>query len=62
MKEEKENIVREPIADFEKAELDLLCDALKRSYVERFQMMTKLMKMNMMFRRASIKHKTFPEK
>lgn len=43
--------------DFEKAETDLLRAALKRSYSERFDMMTSLMKMGMMLKRAKITHK-----
>lgn len=56
------NIVQEPQADYEKAEMDLLRAALKRSHFERFKMMTTLMKMNTMFRRAKITHKPFPSK
>lgn len=41
-------------ADYEKAEMDLLHAALKRIYTERFLVMTRLMKMNEMFRRAKI--------
>ncbi len=41
-------------ADYEKAEIDLLRDALKRSHEERFLMMTRLMKMNIMFKKAKI--------
>jgi len=54
MQEKDKNIVSEPQPDYEKAELDLLRDALKRSYTERFKMMTTLMKMNIMLRRAKI--------
>ncbi len=54
------HILKEPPADYEKAEMDLLKAALNRSYTERFHMMTKLMKMNQMLRQATIKHKTFP--
>lgn len=43
-------------ADYEKAEMDLLRDALNRTYTERFLMMTTLMKMNTMFRKAKITH------
>lgn len=43
-------------AYFEKKEMDQLRAALKRSYLERFNMMTSLMKMDIMFRRAKIKH------
>jgi hypothetical protein len=43
-------------ADYEKAELDQLRAALKRSYTERFLVMTSLMKMSKMFRKAKITH------
>ena len=56
MQEKDKNIVTEPQPDYEKAELDLLRDALKRTYTERFKMMTTLMKMNIMLRRAKITH------
>lgn len=39
---------------YEKAEIDLLRAALKRTYKERFLVMTRLMKMNIMFRNAKI--------
>ena len=38
----------------EKAEMDLLRDALKRTYKERFLFMTRLMRMNIKFRNAKI--------
>ena len=60
MKNEEKIILHEPAADYEKAEMDLLRNALKRSYTERFHMMTNLMKMDRMFRKAVIKHKPFP--
>lgn len=56
----KDNILNEPSADYEKAEMDLLKTALNRSYTERFHMMTKLMKMNVMLRQATVKHKSLP--
>ena len=59
MKKEAKNILQEPVADYEKAEIDLLKHALSRSYTERFHMMTTLMKMNNMFRKAVIKQKPF---
>jgi hypothetical protein len=60
MKTEAKDILREPEADYEKAEMDLLKRALSSSYTERFHKMTSLMKMNVMFRKAVIKHKPFP--
>lgn len=57
MEKENKHIVQEPQPDYEKAELDLLRDALKRSYTERFQMMTLLMKRSIMFKKAKITHK-----
>ncbi|MDB5013490.1 MAG: hypothetical protein JWQ25_1692 [Daejeonella sp.] len=61
MKKEAKNILREPEADYEKAEIDLLKRALSSTYTERFQRMTTLMKMNIMFRKAVIKHKPFTD-
>lgn len=60
MDKRKDTIIEEPSADYEKAEMDLLKSALKRSHTERFHMMAKLMKMNQMFRQATIKHKSIP--
>ena len=48
------NFLQEPDAFYEKAETDQLKAALKRSYKERFTVMTGLMKMNIMFSRAKI--------
>lgn len=56
MEEKNLNTVKEPAADYEKAELDLLRNALKHSYTERFFIMTRLMKMDIMFRNAKITH------
>ncbi len=47
----------DPKPDFEKAEIDLLRAALKRTDTERFQIMTNLMKMNLLFKKAKITHK-----
>lgn len=43
--------------DYEKAELDLLRDALKKTHEERFFIMTKLMKRSIMFKNAKVVHK-----
>lgn len=60
MKKQQKNMLEEPLANYEKAELDLLKEGLKRSHTERFLMMANLMKRNIMFRRASIQHKSLP--
>lgn len=43
---------------FDKAEMDLLKEGLKRSYAERFHVMTKLMRRGKMFMNAKITHST----
>jgi hypothetical protein len=43
-------------ADYEKAEMDQLRNALKRTYTERFLVMTRLMKIGIMLRKAKITH------
>ncbi|WP_423146128.1 hypothetical protein [Rubrolithibacter danxiaensis] len=60
MKKTSKPVLQEPLHDYEKAEMDLLKAALKRTHTERFEMMTKLMKMNAFFRKAVITHKPFP--
>lgn len=45
------------VNSFEKAELELLREALKRSYKERFLMATKLYKIQKTMQRAIITHK-----
>ncbi len=52
---EQEESYKEP--DYEKAELDLLRDALKRMHEERFRTMTKLMKIGLMLKNAKVVHK-----
>ncbi len=59
MSAENAHNMQESQPDYEKAELDVLRLALKRTYQERFKMMTTLMKMNVMFRQAKITHKPF---
>lgn len=44
---------------FEQAELKLLKDALKRTYKERFEMATRLYKIQQTTKKASIVHKPF---
>lgn len=46
---------------FEKAENDLLRDALKRNYSERFHFLMNLMQMSRMLQRAKITQKPFPK-
>ncbi|MES2446813.1 MAG: hypothetical protein V4546_06500 [Bacteroidota bacterium] len=53
----KTNIVEEPIADYKKAEDDLMSKALSSSYTERFHTMARLMKMNIMLKSAKVIHK-----
>nr|MBC7614193.1 hypothetical protein [Pseudopedobacter sp.] len=56
MEDKNQNIISKPTADYEKAEMDLLRNAQKHSYTERFLMMTTFMKMDQMFRDAKITH------
>lgn len=44
---------------FDKAEIDLLKEGLKRSYKERFEMATRLYKINKTLEKAKITHKPF---
>ena len=54
MEDKIDNILNEPQADYEKAEMDQLRNALKRTDKERFLVMTKLMKLNIMLKRAKV--------
>lgn len=47
---------------FDKAELELLKEGLKRSYKERFEMATRLYKIQQTMNKASISHKQFISK
>ncbi|HSN60084.1 MAG TPA: hypothetical protein VLR49_04065 [Ferruginibacter sp.] len=51
------NQVNEPQADYEKAELDLLRDGIKRTYTQRFETMMQLIKVGIMIKNAKIIHK-----
>ncbi|HMR90689.1 MAG TPA: hypothetical protein PKC69_00175 [Chitinophagaceae bacterium] len=57
-KELEAMFVREPEAFYEKAETDLLANALKKTDTERFLTMTRLMKRSVMLSRAKIIHAT----
>lgn len=54
--------VSQQIPDFEKAELDLLRENLRRSYKERFLMATRLYKIQQTMQKAIITHKPFVSK
>lgn len=51
------NRVKKPLADYKKAEDDLLRKALSSSYTERFHTMARLMKMNIILKSAKVIHK-----
>ena len=54
--------VSQQTPDFEKAELDLLRENLRRSYKERFLMATRLYKIQQTMQKAIITHKPFISK
>ena len=54
--------VSQQTPDFEKAELDLLRESLRRSYKERFLMATRLYKIQQTMQKAIITHKPFVSK
>lgn len=62
MLQNKKNDEEQRNADFEKAEMDLLRQALKRSYKERFLMATRLYKIQQTMQKAVITHKRFTNK
>ena len=53
-KELEEQYLRDPDSFYKKAETDRLKEALKRTYKERFLVMTRLMKMGSMLSKARI--------
>ena len=55
-----DNLLNEPTADYEKAEMDLLRESLSRTYTERFLFATRLYKIQQTFKKAKITHKPFP--
>jgi len=59
MEDENKNTMHEPQPDYEKAEIDLLRDALYRSYTERFLMTTRLYKVQQTINKAKIIRKPY---
>ena len=53
---EVHNMVEEHEPDYEKAEMDLLRDALRRTHKERFLVATRLYKIQQMLNKAKITH------
>ena len=56
---QQQNIANEPQPDYDKAEMDLLRDALKRTYKERFLMTTRLYKIQQTLIKATIIHRPY---
>jgi hypothetical protein len=61
MSSKENNILQEPEADYEKAEMDQLRDALKRTPSQRFDMLMQLIKVGIMLKNAKITHKPWPK-
>ena len=59
---EEKKIVQEPVSGYEKAGDDLLREALKRTYKERFLMATRLYKIQLTMQKAVITHKPYRSK
>jgi len=57
MSEKKRNILKEEGNSYEQAEINLLRDALKRSYKERFLMLTQFYKTQQTLQKAKITHR-----
>jgi hypothetical protein len=62
MSKDKSQSDSQQMSDFEKAELDLLRENLRRSYKERFLMATRLYKIQQTMQKAIITHKPFVSK
>lgn len=62
MSSDKGQPASEQTPDFEKAEMDLLRENLRRSYKERFLMATRLYKIQQTMKKAVITHKPFVSK
>ena len=54
--------MKKSIQTFDQAELELLKEGLKRTYKERFEMATRLYKIQQTMNKASITHKPFINK
>lgn len=61
MSQEKKK-VDDPLADYKKAEMDQLREALKRSHKERFLIATRLYKIQKTMQKAVITHKPYISK
>ena len=59
---QKKKKVEEPLADYEKVEMDQLREVLKRSHKERFLMATRLYKIQKTMQKAVITHKPYISK
>lgn len=59
---EKKKKIDTQSAEYEKAEIALLKESLKRSYKERFLMTTRLYKIQQTMQKATIKHKAYINK
>jgi len=53
------NLLNEVKPDYEKADMDLLRDGLKRTYKERFLMITRLYKIQQTLNKATVIHRPF---
>jgi len=58
----KENVMEKTKTSFDKAELELLKEGLNRSYKERFEMATRLYKIQQTMTKVTITHKPFINK
>lgn len=61
MSEKNKNSVQESNAAYEKAETDLLREALNRSHKERFLMLTQLYKIQQTLSKAKITYRNSPD-
>jgi len=53
----EEPLLREPAANYEKAELDVLRQSLKLSHTQRFQILMRLIKVGAMLKNAKVEHR-----